>query len=136
MKFDVNKMKEISRPMTQSERQEIQNRDENREWLALSAKFALVVRQILRNENMTQKELANRMGVSSVQITKLLSGKENIGLQTIAKVERALGRSLVVFKENVGEAVYTTSQSAFCQVSSLQLQPVTISRLHTDKMLV
>lgn len=76
------------------------------------------------------------MGVSSVQITKLLSGKENIGLQTIAKVERALGRSLVVFKENVGEAVYTTSQSAFCQVSSLQLQPVTISRLHTDKMLV
>ncbi|MDE6424359.1 MAG: helix-turn-helix transcriptional regulator [Muribaculaceae bacterium] len=103
MKFNVEKMKAISRPMTQSERQEIESRNENRDWLALSAKFALLLRHILRTENMTQTELAARMGVSCVQITKLLSGKENIGLQTIAKVEKALGRNLVTFSDSTGQ---------------------------------
>jgi ribosome-binding protein aMBF1 (putative translation factor) len=108
MKFNVEKMKEIARPMTQEERQEIENRNENRDWLALSAKFALMVRHILRTEKMTQTELASRMGVSCVQVTKLLSGKENIGLQTIAKVEKALGRSLVVFMDGAEASVSET----------------------------
>ena len=100
MKFYIEKMKSLSRQMTQSERQEIDYRNENREWLALSAKFALLLRQILRTEKMTQTELAERMGVSCAQLTKLLSGKENIGLQTIAKVEKALHRSLVTFRDS------------------------------------
>lgn len=83
--------------MTQEERDDIDNRKTNRDWLALSAKFALTVRHILRTENMNQAELTSRMGVSTVQVSKLLSGKENIGLQTIAKVENALGRSLITF---------------------------------------
>lgn len=99
MKFDVNKIKEIARPMSVEDRQEISFRNENRDWLALSAKFALTVRHILRSEKITQTELASRMGVSCVQVSKILSGKENIGLQTIAKIERALDRSIVTFIE-------------------------------------
>jgi ribosome-binding protein aMBF1 (putative translation factor) len=95
MKFNVEKLKQISRPLTQSERDEMKYRNENREWLALSAKFALSVREILRTDHISQTELASRMGVSCAQVTKLLSGKENIGLQTIAKVEKALGKKLV-----------------------------------------
>lgn len=97
MKFNVDKLKQISRPMNDEERYEIEYREKNRDWLALSAKFALTIRHILRIEKMTQKDLANLMGVSSVQITKILSGKENICLQTIAKVEKALGRSIIDF---------------------------------------
>ncbi|MDE6109196.1 MAG: helix-turn-helix domain-containing protein [Muribaculaceae bacterium] len=52
---------------------------------------------MLRTEKITQTELARRMGVSSVQVSKILSGKENIGLQTIAKIEKALDRSIVTF---------------------------------------
>ena len=85
--------------MSVEERQEISFRNENRDWLALSAKFALTVRHILRSEKITQTELASRMGVSCVQVSKILSGKENIGLQTIAKIERALDRSIVTFIE-------------------------------------
>lgn len=119
MKFNVEKLKEISRPMTQSEREEIDVRNENRDWLALSAKFALLLRHILRTEKMTQTQLAMLMGVSSAQVTKLLSGKENIGLQTIAKVEKALGRSLVSFSNNAPTTVFTPAQQVFTQVLTL-----------------
>ncbi len=149
MKFNVEKMKEISRPMTQSERQEIEFRNENRDWLALSAKFALLLRHILRTEKMTQTELAARMGVSCVRITKLLSGKENIGLQTIAKVEKALGRSLVTFRDNTELYDSSRTQPYFTQVFSFPVYygkpesfsvrthaPESFSRLSTGKILV
>ena len=97
MKFDVEKFKQKARPMSENERREIDDRESNRDWLALSAKYALAVRSILRAEKITQTELASRMGVSCCQVTKILSGKENLGLQTIAKVEKALGQSIVRF---------------------------------------
>ena len=149
MKFNVEKMKKISRPMTQAERQEIEARNENRDWLALSAKFALLLRHILRTEKMTQKELAARMGVSCVQITKILSGKENIGLQTIAKVEKALGRSLVTFQDSAQTSESTMNRFSFNQIISMPVhyvqtesyamkpQPSNTSFiLSTDKILV
>ena len=149
MKFNVKKMKEISRPMTQAERQEIEARNENRDWLALSAKFALMMRHILRTEKMTQKELAARMGVSCVQITKILSGKENIGLQTIAKVEKALGRSIVTFQDSAETSESITLRSisnrvislpvCYVQTESFAMKPQSSSkflRLSTDKILV
>lgn len=113
MKFNVDKLKQISRPMTPSEQQEIEDRKDNREWLALSVQFALSVRQILRTENISQTELASRMGVSCAQITKLLSGKENVGLQTIAKVEKALGCKLVTFAGEEAAAAPARVQYVF-----------------------
>lgn len=149
MKFDVEKLKNISRPMTHSERQELETRNQNRDWLALSAKFALLLRHILRTEKMTQAELANRMGVSNVQVTKILSGKENIGLQTIAKVEKALGRSLVTFRDHAETSAFTPAQRTFTQVISFPIYHTdtedfaakvqshgTFSMLSNDKILV
>ena len=121
MKFNVEKLKQISRPMTDNERKELESRNNNRDWLALSAKFALLVRHILRTEKITQTELAARMGVSCGQITKILSGKENLGLQTIAKVEKALGRSLITFSDQNETAVFTSSQQTFTQVFYLPI---------------
>ena len=95
MKFNVEKLKKIARPTNDAEYQERTFREKNRDWLSLSAKFALCVRHILRTEKITQKELANKMAVSPSQITKILSGKENLSLQTITKVEKAIGRSII-----------------------------------------
>ena len=128
MKFNVDKFKEISRQMTQEERQEMECRNESREWLALSAKFALLVRRILREEGMTQKEMARRMGVSSVQVTKLLSGKENISLQTIAKVEKALGRSLISFQDNIEVETAVSCPPDSCRPARSLLR--TTERIH------
>ena len=78
MKFNVEKLKQMSRPMTDEEKKDIEFRKENREWLAVSERLALKLRRILRTEGILQSELAERMGVTPAQVTKLLSGKENL----------------------------------------------------------
>nr|WP_083188164.1 helix-turn-helix transcriptional regulator [Prosthecochloris sp. CIB 2401] len=45
----------------------------------------------LHEKSMTQKELAVSMGVSPQQVSKILKGTENLTLETISKLERALG---------------------------------------------
>ena len=67
---------------------------ENQEWLLLSVKLALKIRSLMASKNISQSELARRMGVGPAQVAKILSGQENIGLKTIAKIEAALGQSL------------------------------------------
>lgn len=95
MKFNVEKLKQLSRPMTDEEKRDIDFRKENREWLAISERLALKLRHILRIEGISQNELATRMGVTPAQVTKILSGKENLGLKTISKIERAIGQALI-----------------------------------------
>lgn len=95
MKFNVEKLKQMSRPMTDKEKKDIEFRKDNREWLAISERLALKLRRILRTEGIPQNELAVRMGVTPAQVTKILSGKENLGLNTISKIENAIGHSLI-----------------------------------------
>ncbi len=95
MKFNLEKLKEISRPLSEKEKAEAEFREQNRDWLAVSEKLALKLRYVLRTENISQAELAKRMGVTPAQVTKILSGKENLGLKTICKIEKAIGISLI-----------------------------------------
>ena len=67
MKFNVEKLKQMSRPMTDEEKKDIEFRMENREWLAVSERLALKLRRILRTEGILQSELAERMGVTPAQ---------------------------------------------------------------------
>ena len=70
-------------------------RNENEAWLKKSAEIALKVLREIRAKSITQKDLAERVGVSSQQINKLLKGQENMSLATICKLETALGISLI-----------------------------------------
>lgn len=97
--------------MTDMERQAMSHRDENREWTALSAQFALNVRHILRAKGITQRELAKKLDVSTSQVTKILSGKENLSLQTIAKVGKALERKLIMFPDDSESTKATLSEA-------------------------
>jgi transcriptional regulator with XRE-family HTH domain len=76
-------------------------RQVNKHWLKKSAKVALKVLRTLRAKNMSQKELAERIGVSAQQISKIIKGRENITLETIAKLEMALEVELIsILKED------------------------------------
>jgi transcriptional regulator with XRE-family HTH domain len=44
---------------------------------------------------MSQKELAERIGVSPQQVSKIVKGNENLTLETISKLEAALGVPLI-----------------------------------------
>ncbi|MEM1357534.1 MAG: helix-turn-helix domain-containing protein [Bacteroidota bacterium] len=53
------------------------------------------VRTALAELNWSQAELARRMGKSAPEISKWLSGKHNISLRTLAKLEAVLGLEMV-----------------------------------------
>jgi transcriptional regulator with XRE-family HTH domain len=74
--------------------EEAQFATDNAVWIKKSQLIALKVLRTLRELGMTQKELAERMGISPQQVNKLVKGKENLTLETIARVGEALGVDL------------------------------------------
>jgi DNA-binding Xre family transcriptional regulator len=63
---------------------------ENKTWLRRSQSIAVKILRTLRTRKMTQKQLAEMIGVSSQQVSKIVKGRENLTLETIAKLEKAL----------------------------------------------
>ncbi len=94
MKFNLEKLQQLAQPLPDGERQQMEHQIENRDWLLLSVRLALKIRSLMAADGISQSELARRMGVTPAQVTKILSGQENLGLKTIAKVESALGKPL------------------------------------------
>jgi transcriptional regulator with XRE-family HTH domain len=73
-------------------------RIENKKWLSYSSNIALrVLAALEESEEMTQKTLAEKVGVSPQYINKVLKGQENLSLQTIAKLSEALNMELITF---------------------------------------
>ena len=95
MKFNVEKLKAVARPMTVEEKAAMDYRAENADWLQLSATIALKIRKLLRQQGMTQVDLAARLGVTPPQVSKLLSGKINFELKTLVSIQNALGKPIV-----------------------------------------
>ena len=66
-----------------------------REWLDKSFKIAVCILSRLKELNWTQAHLAQELGVSPQQVSKLVKGTENLTLETMAGLERVLGITLI-----------------------------------------
>lgn len=95
MAFNVNKLAEMAKPRSEDAKKRAIDRKENREWLRMSQDIALCLHYYLRHAGMSQKELAEKMGVSAVYVNKLLKGGENLTLETICKIQKAIGEELI-----------------------------------------
>ena len=73
-------------------------RRRNANWLNKSAQIAVSVLEQLRIMEMSQKELADAMGVTPQYVNKVVRGNENLTLETICKLESILGISLIEIK--------------------------------------
>ena len=49
----------------------------------------------MENKGLTQKEFAQRVGCSQQYISRIFKGKENLSIETISKIEAALGVSIL-----------------------------------------
>ena len=49
----------------------------------------------MKEQGLTQKALAQRMECTQQYVSKILKGKENMSLDTLSKLEDALGISLI-----------------------------------------
>lgn len=70
-------------------------------WLKRSSKIAFRILSELEKQGISQKELALRMGVTPQYVNKIVKGKENLSLETIWKIEEALGITLISVDQNV-----------------------------------
>jgi transcriptional regulator with XRE-family HTH domain len=62
----------------------------------MSIAIAHYVNKILSDEKMSQRELAEKMEKSEAEVSKLLSGTHNLTLRSIAKIQVALGRKVIL----------------------------------------
>ncbi|MDE6768335.1 MAG: helix-turn-helix transcriptional regulator [Muribaculaceae bacterium] len=65
--------------------------------IELDMSFALAdkIDMILREKNITQKQLAKQMGKTEAEVSRWLGGTHNFTLRTIAKISKALDVKLV-----------------------------------------
>jgi len=80
-------------------RNEAKTRQGNKAWRRRSFQIAVRILREIRMQKpvngMTQKKLAEDLGVSPQYINKVLKGQENLTLETISKIEDVLGITLV-----------------------------------------
>lgn len=89
------KLEQLSSSKPSRWQQKAEWRKENRTWLKKSAFIALRVLEALRQQGLTQRELAVRMNVSAQQVNKIVRGQENLTMDTLDKLERALNIRLL-----------------------------------------
>lgn len=76
-------------------REEAEYRRKTARWLRYSAMIALQVRDRMSQIGMTQVVLAEKLGCTQQHISMLLKGKNNLTLETIAKLEEALDFDII-----------------------------------------
>ncbi len=81
-------------------------RTANQNWLRHSQAIAIRINKALGEKQLSQKELAEKMGVSPQQVNKIVKGRENLTLETIAKLEQALGIPLLSVARHTVQAQY------------------------------
>lgn len=75
--------------------QEEASRDrENWCWMKYSMQIAIKVRARMKELGLTQTALASKIGCTQQYVSLLLKGRENLTLETIAKLESALDIAL------------------------------------------
>ncbi len=95
----LEKIKKIATSEDSSWFNEAKERQQNLGWRKRSFQIASHILIEIRKQKpingMTQKMLAEKMGVAPQYINKVVKGQENLTLETIAKFEEVLGITLI-----------------------------------------
>lgn len=67
----------------------------NKTWLRYSQRIAMMMLDKMEELGLTQKLVAERMGCSQQYISRVLKGTENLSIETISKIEAALGLEIL-----------------------------------------
>lgn len=89
----------------------IKFRLENRSWLKRSQAVAIKVLVRLDELRLTQRDLATKMNVKPQYINRIVKGGENLTLDTLDRLEVALGIDLLVKEEAKIQQTYTSIKS-------------------------
>jgi len=69
--------------------------EDSRIFVDKSLEIADYIFHVMERRGMKQKELAEKMGKSEAEVSKLLAGMHNYTLRSLAKIEAALGTTII-----------------------------------------
>lgn len=69
--------------------------EEQKAEFELSFGIAERISEVLKSKNLTQKDFAKQLHKQESEISKWMTGRHNFTVQTIAKIETALGCKLI-----------------------------------------
>ena len=95
MAVNLERLKALAKPRDERAHKEFLDSWGNNAWLTYSQDIALALHYYMRVQELTQRELAEQLGVSAVYVGKLLKGGENLTLETICKIQRVIGEQLI-----------------------------------------
>ncbi|WP_298071473.1 helix-turn-helix transcriptional regulator [uncultured Bacteroides sp.] len=75
--------------------QAVKTGQDKKDWTQYSQWIAEVMSKRISELGMTQKMLAEKMSCTQQYISKMLNGKKNMSLETICKIENALGIEII-----------------------------------------
>lgn len=91
----ISRLNEHSGSNTSRWREKAEWRMANKSWLRYSQHIAMMMLDRMEELELTQKSVAERMGCSQQYISRVLKGTENLSIETIAKIESALGLEIL-----------------------------------------
>lgn len=91
----LSKLKEHSGSTPSKWRENAEWRSANKSWLRYSQRIAMMMLDKMEELGLTQKSVAERMGCSQQYISRVLKGTENLSIETISKIEEALGLEIL-----------------------------------------
>lgn len=92
-------------------REEAEWRRENWSWLRHSQMIAVKVLLQMKLLGLTQKALAERMNCTQQYVSKILKGRENMSLDTLSKLEDALGINLIYDEQTTYPTIVAEEES-------------------------
>ncbi|SFD84351.1 DNA-binding transcriptional regulator, XRE family [Chitinophaga sp. CF118] len=94
-------------------------------WRKKSFAIAVRILDVLHERKMNQSMLAELMGVSRQQVSKIVNGNENLTFETIHKLETALNINLIKIEEENTQSVLLKSKLH----SSLQTETLPVNSI-------
>ena len=81
---------------------EVKNIMENKreDWVCHSQAIAATMSDLMEELGMTQRVLAEKMNCTQQYVSKVLKGRENLSLETLCKIENALGIKILQVRIN------------------------------------
>lgn len=91
----ISRLKEHESATPSRWRENAEWRIANKSWLRYSQRIAMMMLDRMEELGLTQKSLAVKMGCSQQYISRVLKGTENLSIETISKIESALGLEIL-----------------------------------------
>lgn len=101
-------------------RDNAQWRRDNERWLKYARFITMKIMRAMDEQSVTQVVLAQRMGCTQQYVSNLLKGSSNMTLETISRLEDALGIDIIQSSMNYVAGYSAKAESQPCYLSDVE----------------